>query len=118
MDHIGAGEAKLHRRSQRYLNAVGHEIVLRGYETDSDRPVGLGGRAEIALDEFALQMQGCRVNEFDIAGRVQSSHDAGHNDDRHHDEEHSHHNYEPAILHARDDIFRDDTVRQRRRQLI
>jgi hypothetical protein len=112
MDHIGAGQAELHWGSHRYIDAVGHEIVLGGYEAHGDRPVGLGGGAEIALDEFALQMQGCRVNEFDIAGRVQGSHDAGHNDDRQHDEEHSHHNYEPAVLSARDNIFWDDAVRQ------
>ena len=69
MHHIGAGEAELHRCSNWYLNTARHEIVLLGDQSHGDGSVGLDGGAEIALDEFTLQMERCRIGDFDIAGR-------------------------------------------------
>jgi len=81
MHHIGAGEAELHRRACRYPNAERHEIILLGDDPHRDRTVGLDSGAEIALDKLAMEMKGLRLDDFDIAGRVQRTDDAGrHND--------------------------------------
>jgi len=116
--HIGAGEPELHRRIYRYLNAARHEIVLLGNETHGDRAVGLDGRAEIAFDEFTLQMQCGGVDDLDIAGRVHRTDDAGDDDDCQHDEEHRRHENEPALLGSGHNLRGDDAVRQRAIQRI
>ena len=100
------------------MNAVRHEIILLGNDAHGSGTVGLDRRAEIALDEFALQMKGRRVDDFDIAGWVQPIDDAGHDNDRHHDDEHRRHDLEPKVLGASDDLLRNDTVWRRSMQLI
>ena len=70
-------------------------------------PSGSIGRAEIALDEFALEMKGRRIDDFDIAGWVQPIDDAGRDNDRHHDDEHRRHDHEPKSLGPSDDLLRE-----------
>src|SRR6202166_5168953 len=64
---IGTGEAELYRCPYRHLNAMGHEFILLGNDSHRDGPIGLDGGAEIALDEFALEMQRHRIDDFGIA---------------------------------------------------
>ena len=82
MHYIGAGEAELHWRACGHLNAARHKVVLLGDEPHRDGTVRLDGGAEIAFDKLALEMEGCRVDDLDIAGRVQPIDDTGRDDDR------------------------------------
>ena len=77
MDDVGAGQAEFHRRVRRHADAMRHEIILLGDEPHRGRAVGLDRRAKIALDELAAEMQSQRVDDLDIAGRVQRAGDAG-----------------------------------------
>ncbi len=115
---IGAGQAELDGRIRRHANAMRHEIILLANEPHRGRAVGLDRGAEIAFDELAAEMQGQRLDDLDIAGRVQRAGDAGYDDDRHHDGEHRRHDHHPAILGAGDDLFRNDAVRERSLQRI
>src|SRR6266404_2855649 len=112
MYDVGTGEAKLYRCPYRHLNAMRHEFILFGNDPHRDGSIGLDGGAEIALDEFPLEMKSRRIDDLDIAGRVHRTHDAGQNHDCHHDKEHRRHYHDPAPLSAGDDLFRDDAVRQ------
>jgi len=67
MHCIRAGKAELYRRSCGDLNAGRHELILLSNDPYGDGTIGLDGGAEIALDEFALQMQGRGIDDFDIA---------------------------------------------------
>ena len=67
MHHIRAGEPKPYRCACGYLNAWGHEFILLSNDPNRDGTVWLDGGSEIALDEFALQMQGRWIDDFDIA---------------------------------------------------
>ena len=57
-------------------------------------------------------MQRQRLDDLDIARRMQRTGDAGHDNDRHHDGEHRRHDHDPAVLGTGDDLFRDDAVRE------
>jgi hypothetical protein len=77
--YIGAGESELHRRVRGYANATRHKIILSGDDPHGDGPVWLGGSTEIALNKLALEMEGQRVDDLNVAGRVQRADDAGRN---------------------------------------
>jgi hypothetical protein len=118
MHDIGAGQPELHRRICRHADAMRHEIILLANEPDCGGAVWLDGRAEIALHELAAEMERQRLDDLDIARRVQRAGDAGYDEDHHHDGEHHRHDHEPAALGAGDDRFRDDAVRERLLQWI
>jgi hypothetical protein len=95
-----------------------HEIILLANQSHRCGAVGLDCGAEIAFDELAAEMERQRLDDLDIARRVQRAGDAGYNDDRHHDGEHRRHDHDPAALGAGNDRFRNDAVRERSLQRI
>src|SRR5258708_12423178 len=56
VQHIGAGNAELHRHSYRHLDAMRHEVVLRAYNPPRDPKLGLQRRPDIALAESAFNI--------------------------------------------------------------
>jgi hypothetical protein len=64
------------------------------------------------------EVQGQWVGDLDIARRVQRAGYPGDDDDCHHHDEHRRHDYGPVAFSAGDDLFRNNTVRERSLQRI
>ena len=118
MHDIGAGQAELHRRVRRHADAMRYEIILFADQPHSSGAVGFDRGAEFALGELAAEMQGQRVDELDIARRVQRAGDPGDDDDPHHHYERRRHDHGPVALGAGDDLFRNNAVRERSLQRV
>ena len=118
MHNVCAGQAELHRCLRRHADTMRHKIILLANQPHCGGAVGLDRGAEVALDELAAEMQGQRLDDFDIAGRVQRAADACYNDDRHHDGEHQRHDHGPVALGADYDRFRNDAIGERALQWI
>src|SRR5271163_4446129 len=104
--HVGAGQPKTNGCSSWYYGALRNEHVLFGDNADGDRAIRLDGGAEVAFDEFALEVQGSRVDGFHIAQGMQHLRDTGEHDNCQHHAEHARRAKEPAALRLVDDSFR------------
>ena len=105
MDHIGAGEAELHRRARPARRTqCGTKSYCPAMSRTVTDPSGSAAVPRLLSTNSPCRWKVSRVDDLDIAGRVQRADDAGRDDDRHHHDEHRRHDHEPAFLGAGDDL--------------
>ena len=81
VNHIRTRDAKADTASGRYRDTAGNERKLCCDDARGDRAVCILNRAEITFDELATDVQGRRIDPFDITRRMQHHRRAGNDDD-------------------------------------